>query len=161
VIAPPGNASRFSRTTKESLRWIDPWDRSAELVEEMVAFGLKQPEPPVLFYQEDRSLLLVSRHRERLRQAFRFVIPDAKLVEQLVDKHAFQKLAQKLGLPVPPARAVSPADEPMPDLAAFTFPVIVKPITRRNDQWQNVATEGKALQLDSEGDLRTLWPKLA
>lgn len=161
VVAPPGSASRFSRSTKDSLPWIDPWDRAEELVEALVAFGLSQPEPPVLFYQEDRSLLVVSRYRDRLRQAFRFVIPDAKLVEQLVDKQAFQQLAAKLGLPVPAARAVSPADEPMPDLSAFTFPVIVKPIMRRNDRWQEIVEAGKALQVDSAAALEALWPKLA
>lgn len=161
VVAPPGSASRFSRSTTSALPWIDPWDQAGALVDALVAWGLTQAEPPVLFYQEDRSLLLVSQFREQLRRAFRFVIPEHTLVEQLVDKHRFQELAARLGLDVPAARAINPADEPMPAGDEFTFPVIVKPITRRNDRWQQIASEGKALQVDSYAALAVLWPRLA
>ena len=161
LMAPPGAAPRYSRFTRRSLPWSDPWDHPEELVETLVAFGLSEPEPPVLFYEDDRSLLLASRHRERLGRAFRFVLPDAKLVEQLVDKGRFQELAGRLGIPVPPARAFRPADEPCPRDPELDFPAVLKPLTRRNDLWQPFAGQRKAFRLDSPARLQGLWPRLA
>src|SRR4051794_32830610 len=94
VVARTGDPPRFSRFTRAALDWMDPWGQVEELVQALLRFGSAQPEPPVLFYQEDGHLLLVSRHRDRLKEVFRFVIPDLNLVEDLVDKSRFQVLAE-------------------------------------------------------------------
>src|SRR5712672_1985895 len=83
VVAPPGSLARFSRHTRTALPWYDPSEQADELVEALVRHGEAQPAPPVLFYEEDSSLLLVSRYRQRLGSVFRFVVPAAELVEQL------------------------------------------------------------------------------
>src|SRR5262249_245244 len=90
VVTRPGVPSLYSRYARSSLAWDDFSERVDELVEALVRFGAAQPERPVLFYEEDAQLLLVSRYRERLAQAFRFVVADAALVEDLVDKARFQ-----------------------------------------------------------------------
>jgi len=161
VVAHPGAPPRFSRFARETLPWSDAWEHGDEQVDALVRFGSAQAEAPVLFFQEDRELLLVSRNRERLRTAFRFVIADATLVEELVDKSRFQALARRLDLPVPCARALDPAQEL--DLQDFDvpFPVIVKPLTRRTDRWTPLGGRGKALQIDSLDALRQLWPRIA
>jgi len=161
VAAPPGAPARYSRSTREVLDWVDPWERPDGFVETLLKHGASQPEPPVLFYQDDRALLLVSRHRERLQQAFRFVIPDAPLVEDLVDKARFQELAARLGLPVPPARALFPAQGPPPVQLDLEPPLILKPLTRRPDRWEPVVGNGKAIRLESAEALHDLWPRLA
>ena len=101
VVARPGAAPRFSRFARAALPWVDTWEHADEQVDTLMRFASRQSQPPVLFYQEDRDLLLVSRHRERLRSAFRFPIGDATVVEDLVDKGRFQALARRLNLPVP------------------------------------------------------------
>lgn len=159
VVAPPGSAARYSRSAVGALPWVDSWDQPETMIDTLVAHGLRQSEPPVLFFQDDRSLLLVSRHRERLRQAFRFAIADAALVEALVDKSRFQQLAAQYRLPVPPARSADPAGEPVPE--ALQYPLIVKPITRRNAVWNPAVGDGKAMRAESAADLAALWPKLA
>jgi D-aspartate ligase len=58
----------------------------------------------VQFYEGDWGLLLVSRHRAELADAYSFVLPTAQLVEDLVDKARFERLALRLNLAVPPAR---------------------------------------------------------
>lgn len=161
VVAPPGAPARFSRHTRAAIPWADAAEHGEELVERLLRYAESQPEPPVLFYQDDRSLLLVSRHRERLRRLFRFVLPEPELVEQLVDKGQFQALATRLELPVPPARVFHPAAEPLPSDIGLAFPLILKPITRLPEHWEPVAGAGKATRLDALDDLRTLWPRLA
>jgi predicted ATP-grasp superfamily ATP-dependent carboligase len=159
VVAPPGAPARYSRFTRRVLPWRDPWEHPEQAVEQLVRYGVTQARPPVLFYQDDGSQLLVSRNREQLGRVFRFVIPDATLVEDLVDKARFQALAARLGLPVPPARTLAPATEPPP--TDLFYPVLVKPLTRRPRSWDPVAKGGKAIRFDTAAALRDAWPRLA
>ena len=161
VVAPPGDAARFSRFTRGLLPWHDPATEPDALAEELVAYGWREPEPPVLFYEDDSSLLFLSRYRARLAQAFRFVVPDAALVEDLVDKGRFQALAARLTLPVPPARILNPASEALPDHLDTSFPLIVKPVQRIPSSWRPIAGESKALLVESRARLSELWPRLA
>ena len=160
VAAPPGAASRFSRFTRTTLDWHDPWTEPDRLVDVLLRYATSQPEPPILFYGDDAALLLVSRCRERLRQAFRFVIPDADLVEALVDKARFQALAADLRLPVPDARVLQPGDDPIVSVTGLTFPLILKPTTRRPEHWDPVAGGAKALRVDTPAALRAWWPRI-
>jgi predicted ATP-grasp superfamily ATP-dependent carboligase len=100
LVAPPGSAGRYSRFTGVALEWLDPRDRPDALAQSLLAYGSAQPEPPVLYYQGAAALLFVSRHRDRLRQAFRFTVPEASLAEQLTDGDRFRQLAARLRLPV-------------------------------------------------------------
>jgi D-aspartate ligase len=160
VVAVPGDPTRFSRHA----RTIATWDVSSgndDLVDRLVRWGRAQPTPPVLFYQWDGHLLFVSRHRDRLAQAFRFVVEDPARVEALVDKERFHALAGELGLPVPPARTLASGDGGLaPDLGDLGFPLIVKPLHRADDRWASVEPSGKALRVDDPGQLAALWPRL-
>ena len=86
VVSRPGVPSLYSRYAQSCLVWDNYADNIDDLLDTLVRFGTAQGEPPVLFYEEDGQILLVSRHRKRLAQAFRFVAADATLVEDLLDK---------------------------------------------------------------------------
>jgi predicted ATP-grasp superfamily ATP-dependent carboligase len=162
VVAAPGDPVRFSRFTRAALDCPEEaWADEHELVERLVAFGCAQTEPPVLFYQEDRHLRLVSRHRERLGEAFRFVIADAELVEDLADKSRFQALAAREQLPVPRARRLLPAEGATPAGLDLRFPLIVKPLPGRNERWTRLGQIGKALRVDDPHVFGELWPRMA
>jgi predicted ATP-grasp superfamily ATP-dependent carboligase len=161
VVARPGAPPRFSRFARAALPWVDAWEHADEQVDTLMRFGSEQAKPPVLFYQEDRELLLVSRYRERLRSAFRFVIADATLVEDLVDKGRFQSLARRLDLPVPIARSLDLTQGPTRGDFDVPFPILIKPLTRRTDHWTPVGGPGKACQVDTIEALQQLWPRVA
>ena len=138
--------ARLSRHVQASLPWIDPWERQDELVDALVAFAGAQAEPPVLCPQTDATLLLASRHRERLAERFRLALADAELVEQLVDKGRFQLLAAEHVLPVPRAQRLRPVPGgPLPALEV-PFPLVIKPLTRTPD-WTSLAGSSKALHV--------------
>jgi D-aspartate ligase len=160
VAVPPGTGPRFSRFTQTALQWSSPWEQPGKLVETLMRFGQAQPKPPVLFYASDGELLLVSRNRDQLRRVFRFVIADQTLVEDLVDKERFQKLAERLSLPVPAARRLHPDKDLTSCEMDLRYPIIVKPLTRRPDAWRKVVDSGKALRIDTPDQLRRLWPRL-
>jgi predicted ATP-grasp superfamily ATP-dependent carboligase len=159
VVTRPGGPTLYSRFTRTALCWEDFSEPADALVEALVRFGAAQREPPVLFYEADSQVLLVSRHRERLAKAFRFVVADPVLVEDLVDKARFQALAQRLRLPVPETRRIHPVAGSTPVDVDLQFPVILKPLTRRKP-WDAIGGSGKALQVDTPEALRELWPRL-
>src|SRR5438093_6208912 len=93
AVTRPGGPSLYSRFTRTGLRWSDFGEDTDALVEALLRFAAREAAPPVLFYEEDAHLLLVSRYRDQLAPAFRFVIAERMLVEDLVDKARFQALA--------------------------------------------------------------------
>ncbi len=158
VVTQPGAPSLYSRYAQSRLPWVDFSTNADALVESLVRFGQAQCETPVLFYEEDAQLLLVSRFRDRLAQAFRFVIAEASLVEDLVDKARFEDLAKRHGLPVPPSRHFHPVAIEHDELE-LSFPVIIKPLMRTK-RWNESFGLCKALAVESAAALRALWPRL-
>lgn len=159
VAAAPGTPARYSRLARVVLDWTDAWEQPDALVSLLERFAAAEPEPPVLFYEEDQDVLLISRQRERLRRHFRFVVPASALVEDLVDKSRFQVLAERLGLPVPPGRMLDPCTQPAP--LDLDFPLALKPRVRRGALWPSIAGAAKALRVDTRAGLLELWPRLA
>jgi CelD/BcsL family acetyltransferase involved in cellulose biosynthesis/predicted ATP-grasp superfamily ATP-dependent carboligase len=158
VVSRPGVPSLYSRYAQSRLVWDDYADNIDGLLDTLVHFGKAQGEPPVLFYEEDGQVLFVSRYRERLAPAFRFVVADAMLVEDLLDKARFQVLAERHGLPVPAARCFDPALLGPAELD-LRFPLIIKPLTRL-DRWNDTFGLRKALCAENIEALRVLWPQL-
>ena len=159
VVARPHARVRYSRFVSEVIEWANPWHEPEELAGRLMAFARRQPEKPVLFYEGDWDLLLVSRLRDRLSGAFRFVVPDRDLVERVVDKHLFAALAVEAKLPVPPSRRL-PAGSPADGLD-LRFPLIVKPLTRQVATWGSVGGGRKAVQVEHMGALRQVLGQLA
>jgi predicted ATP-grasp superfamily ATP-dependent carboligase len=129
-------------------------------------FAITRLEPPVLYFDNDDDLLLVSRHRARLAPCFRFVLPPPTLVEDLVDKNRFAVLAGRLSLPVPETHVVVAGTATRDDGARAwrRFPCIVKPSVRT--RWfgerlcGRVIGTQKALEVGSRGELDALLPAL-
>lgn len=160
AITEPGSAPLYSRFVDAAIHCKDFWAGTAGLAEALVQFGASRSIPPVLFYEQDSHLLFVSRHRDQLSQAFRFVAADAALVEDLVDKGRFQALVERLRLPVPATHRVHPATGSEPAHLDLRFPVVVKSLTRR-EKWDAVGGAAKALEVATPEALRILWPHLA
>lgn len=158
VAAVPGDPANYSKHTKQALPWFDPWTETERMVDSLVAWGRSQPVNPVLFYNGDHDLLMVSRNRSVLSEVFDFVIGDEELVEDLVDKQRFSDLARKLELPVP-ASVTLDASTAQPSEVAIGFPLIVKPVTHRHETWRPVAS-GKALRVEDEAHLGRVWQSL-
>jgi predicted ATP-grasp superfamily ATP-dependent carboligase len=151
--------ARFSRHVEVLLPWTDPWEDQEGAVAGLLAFASSQAEAPVLFPQTDASLLLASRHRDRLRDGFRFTLADADLVEQLVDKARFQALAARHELPVPRAQRLDPRPGDPPPSLDVPFPLVIKPLVR-TPAWRRLAGEAKALHVLEREDYVALWRRL-
>jgi D-aspartate ligase len=161
VVAKDGEVSRYSRFTVAVLKARDPWSEPEQLVDRLLRFAETQAERPVLYYDGDGSLLLVSRYRARLQEAFRFVVAERELVEELTDKARFQALSEKVGLPVPPSFVLSASDASAPSRSDLQFPLILKPRARPMARWRPLGRGAKAVKVESATALVQLWPRIA
>ena len=161
VVASEGSWLAHSRYTERILPFNTERGSEDELIEALERFGMAQAQQPVLYFEEDVHLLMVSRHRHRLAAAFRFTLPDADFIEQLVDKGRFQEMAERLALPVPRARRLHPTrDAGAPDLD-LRYPLVIKPLTRLESWGAIDRSGGKAIRVDRAADLHALWPSLS
>jgi predicted ATP-grasp superfamily ATP-dependent carboligase len=161
AVARPDSPMAQSRWVEERIEWADNWGDPDRLARNLIAYAERQPEPPPLFYQHDGDLAFVSRRRDTLRPHLRFVVGDAQLVEDLLDKTRFTPLAERLGLPIPRSLVLQPEPGSAPPDLPFGYPAIVKPLTRRDVVWRPVAGHHKAIRVGSAAELRALWPRLA
>lgn len=159
IMASPTSTARFSRFVTGRLPEIDPWAEPDRLVDMLVACASREDSRPVLIYQGDGHALTVSRFREKLDPYFRFVVPSAKLTEQVNDKRLFQEMAARLDLPVPAAVIANPQHDDVPHDLPFDFPVVIKPASRRVDHW--TPEGGKAARVGSREELEQVWRRLA
>jgi predicted ATP-grasp superfamily ATP-dependent carboligase len=162
VVAKSCDPAFHSKFTRKKLSWSnDNHATDKDRVDALMRFGSMQPEPPVLFYQADRELLIVSRYRKQLAHAFRFVIAEATLVEDLVSKGRFCDLAGRLNLPVPASRTINARYMSASDVD-LRFPLIIKPAQDEDrDPFKSIADACKALLVETPQTLRSLWPLLA
>ena len=164
VVAPNGDPAHWSRYARSLMRWdwMLPGDQHDEaLAERLVEFGRRQPVPPVLMYCSDQSMVFVSRHRERLAQGFRFVVPQAWLVEATEDRAQFAALAAERFLPVPPTVVLDHCLlEPPGELLDLGLPIIVKPTARDHTWVAAVGSSTKALRIETKEQLLEFWPRL-
>lgn len=160
VAAVPGDPAGHSRHAVERVEWFDPWDESDLMLESLLSWGRAQRKKPVLFYNGDHDLLLVSRNRDVLSRHFSFVVASPDLVEDLVDKERFRAMGERQNLPVPPNSSFDAARDG-PDSVELPYPIVLKPATRRVDIWAPVSGGRKAIRIDDQEALHVLWPHLA
>lgn len=144
--------SRYCRDVIDIPGWhLDPERTVSSLTE----WAGQHASPPVLFYQTDMDVLWISRFRDRLASHFRFVLPDAEMVEDLVDKARFYDRAIECGIPIPETRIID-SHRPVAEQCADwkTFPCVIKPIIRTTVWHRNVIEGKKALNIDSEEELQ-------
>jgi D-aspartate ligase len=156
----PDASARFSRHVRVVLPWIDHWRNQEELTAALMAFGRSQREPPVLYPQTDAALLLASRNRDELAAAFRLMLADAQLIEQLVDKGRFEALAIREGLPVPRAERLRPQPGQPPPPLPLSYPLILKPVVR-GVGWASLGEGAKAMHVAGPDAWAAIWPRLA
>lgn len=154
-----------SRYVHEVLAW-PAGISDEEMVRRMCDFASRFDSPPVLFYQGDDDLLLVSRARRELAHHYRMVLPPAELVEQFVDKVRFAELAARRGLPTP-RTIILRRGAPIPGemLQWDDFPAVLKPSSRHG--WfgsslheKQLGTNQKAIRVESREQLEQLLPAL-
>lgn len=155
----------YSRYCVQRLIVGSPVSAPESFIRALEEFGASCADRPVLFYGDDHCLALVSRHRERLGRYYRFRMPEAPLVEALVDKVLFTRLARASGLPIP-RTLLSEEVKSLGDVAGRVgLPCVLKPALRRG--WFNSGLVGelggkpcKVVLIQGDAELQRYFPKM-
>ncbi|MDI1434733.1 ATP-grasp domain-containing protein [Polyangium sorediatum] len=123
-----GDPTFGSRYVARTAVLSDPVTNPDQTAEDLRIVAERTGGRPVLFYGTDAMLLCISRHREMLERHYRFLLPPAERVEDLVDKARFATLARRLGLPVPATVASAEARTRAEVMARVPLPCAVKPV---------------------------------
>ena len=148
----PGMRTRAARALKiEALH-------GEKLVDELVRLGKDRFRglQPVLFLTQEESVKVVSQHRERLDPFYRFSLPSKEVVDHLLHKQDFQRLAERLGCPIPKSVHISAlADLPM--LGILRYPAVVKPGERHKEYGRQFS---KAYRVETAAEAETLLRRI-
>jgi predicted ATP-grasp superfamily ATP-dependent carboligase len=130
-----------------------------ELIQALLHLGRTLDAPGVLVPCTDASVLLCSRHRERLGHWYRFVLPRPDVVELLVDKAAFHAFATTHGFPVPETLALRSREDAELAAMSLPFPAILKP-TLKTPEWRRRAS-AKGYRVGNSHELLVLYDRFA
>lgn len=115
--------------------------------------------PAVLLPCSDGAVLAISRWRERLEAAYRFVLPDHDTVDMLMDKVRFAEYATETGLPIPTTRILRSRADAEAAAAMLTYPAVVKPPLK--DRRWFAATKAKVFRVESGAELLDVYDRYA
>lgn len=124
------------------------------LIDELVRLGTTRFAGlrPVLLLTQEECVKLVSRERERLSPIYRFNLPPRDLLDALLHKHGFQRLAEQFGCPIPALVRIGTAAE-LPALERLRYPVVVKPGERHDGYGRQFK---KAYRVETAADAKEL-----
>ena len=147
VIAIAKNPKYYSARTRvcEEILFTDTGGpRLIELLEEL---GPTFSSKAVLFPCQDKNVLVISEHRQRLEPWYHVMLPEHEVVEMMMDKASFYTYAQEMGFPLPPTFILHSRADAERAAAELTYPCIVKPPYRLR-QWSK-HTKLKGVVADS------------
>lgn len=158
----PDNVSLYSKYCGTQLHF--PHTTSEAFADEMMKFGRQQKRKMVFFSDDDRAVLTFSRYRERLSEFFYFNLPENSVVEDVLDKRRFGKVARGVGIPVPMTFMPESAEDLVLVADQISFPCILKPASK-DDWWHPdflriVGPYRKAIQCDTKDELIQYYRKV-
>lgn len=132
MVAIPQSVSFVEHSRYSHRRFSWPSFDDPDAVNQVKAVAQQCVTRPIVMADTDSAILFFSRHRNELEQFVDMVLPDPAVVESVVDKRLFAKLAERCDLPVPrTASLTSFADiERLAD--GWTYPAILKPSEHRH-----------------------------
>lgn len=152
-----------SRFSKKHLTF-SPYD-SKEYINELIELGKSMDSKPVLMCHDDRALLNISEHRDQLKEYFLFRLPDAAMVNQILNKLLFCRLCKEYDLPAPESKEISEIGQ-LPEVKNdLTPPYIIKPTF--NHLWYDenfedvVGKYKKAYICQTYDELESLYSKIS
>lgn len=130
-----------------------------DVVEALLTLGRQLNAPAPLIITKDLAVLIVSEHREKLRQFYRFHLPSREIVQTLMNKQRFQARAETEGWPVPRTWSFEDERQVTEGVEGLPYPCIVKPrIKNRKFRSQDLP---KAFKVSSPDELLAVYGKIA
>jgi D-aspartate ligase len=126
-------------------------------IEVLEFVGSRLDRPGVLLPTSDVHNLLVSHHRGTLRPYFRFVLPEPRTLEQIVDKRSQYGIAQAAGIPIPKSHFPESIGEVKLLSDSIAYPCLLKPY-RSHDARKHLGQ--KVIVARSASELISLYAEI-
>lgn len=156
------NPALFSRFARDKY-FFSCYDKST-YIDELCAYGKLFKEKPVLYSDDDRALLLISEHRERVAKYYRFLFPEKEMVARILDKRMFGELCREKNLPAPASFDISSKADLLRVIDEIPFPCIIKPAHKENwwgDKFKTIVGQyKKAFRFDTPDALIAFYDKV-
>lgn len=111
---------------------------------------------PVLILTQERTVRTIAGALNQLRGIYRFVLPSGSLLETLMHKEGFARLAEQVGLRVPRTVNVRKSDD-IEAALDLSFPLVVKPALHTAEYER---LHRKAYLVDQPGQARSLIERI-
>jgi len=153
----------YSRYSKKHLTFSS-YD-SSEFIEELIEFGKSMDHKPVLMSHDDRALLNISENRDQLKKYFLFSLPEASIVNRILNKIMFCRLCKEYDLPAPESKEISQFEQLPAVKHDLKPPYIIKPTY--NHYWYDknfqatVRNYQKAYVCQDYNELESLYLKIS
>lgn len=155
VIAIAKNPEHFACRTNVCEKILIADIESFELIKTLETLRPTLKENPVLFPCSDTSVLVISRHRDRLEESYHVVLPTADVIEMMVDKVKFYRFAQENRFPIPETCFLYSREDAQEAARNLSFPVILKP-PYRPDEWRKHVS-AKAFKVLNADELLSIY----
>jgi D-aspartate ligase len=159
VIALAKDVGHFCCRSRVCERIVSADTGTDRLIETLEELGSGLDGKAVLFPCADVSVLLISKHRERLESAFHVMLPPNDVVELLTHKATFYAYAQEQGLSIPPTVFVRTRADAEAAASTLTFPVVLKP-SLRTPEW-DASTRDKAFKARDASEVLAIYDRVA
>ena len=159
VVGLARDPGHFCCRTRACDRVVAADTKTDALIAALEALGPSLGQTAVLVPCTDLSVLLVSRHRERLAAWYRIGLPPESVVETLLDKVAFSRYAAEAGLPIPETRLLHSRADVERAAGDLRFPCILKPPVK-TPAWER-RTKEKVFKLDTRDELLACYDRCA
>lgn len=159
VIAIASNPDHYCCQTNVCQQIIKANVKSEEFISALEMLGPDLAQRAVLFPCTDMSVLLLSRHRQRLAPYYHMALPEPDVVEMLMDKVRFYTYAQDKGLPIPGTHFLRTRADAELAAQKLDFPCILKPPMKTPTWEQN--TSAKVYKVDSVEEFLALYDQCA
>jgi len=136
VIAFAKDPTHHACRTRLCERIIFTNTTSEELVQSLLSLGPQLKEKAVLIPCADMNVLLISRHRQELCPWYHIVLPEAEVIETLMNKLSFYTFAQQHGFPIPETRFLNSQADAEQAATELTFPCVLKPPMSAIPEWE-------------------------
>lgn len=158
VIAIARDPSHFCCRTNVCEKILFANTETEELIAVLERLGPELEEKAVLFPCADPSVLLISRHRQRLEKWFHVVLPQPDIVEMLMDKFSFYTYAQKAGLPIPRTFFLNRRADVEQAARQLAFPCVLKP-SLKTPEWLEQGG-AKVYKVENPEELLSLYDRI-
>jgi len=164
AISPKPDAIGMNSRFVTPVTCPDVGSHEHEFLEFLEHLGERLGRKSVFFPTGDSMVLFLARNQERLQTHYEFVMPETKLVRQVVGKESIFELCSQHRIPVPRTICPTSSAEMENAVKEIGFPCIIKPIL--SPQWWDkdiarITDGGKVVNLNSLARAKEIYEELS